>query len=131
MNERYKMIENPQITFFQTQKNLKKVLSMTLMLFAVVTMLFLPDLAHAASAGGGGMPWESPLQKLVDSLTGPVAIGISILCILGAGLALAFGGEITGFVRTMIVIVLVVAVIVFAAGFLTQLTGKSALLPGL
>lgn len=125
------MIENPQITFFQTQKNLKKVLGMTLMLFAVVTMLFLPDLAHAASAGGGGMPWESPLQKLVDSLTGPVAIGISILCILGAGLALAFGGEITGFVRTMIVIVLVVAVIVFAAGFLTQLTGKSTLLPGL
>lgn len=131
MNERYKMIENPQIKFFQTQKNLKKILGMTLMLFAVVTMLFLPDLAHAASAGGGGMPWESPLQKLVDSLTGPVAIGISILCILGAGLALAFGGEITGFVRTMIVIVLVVAVIVFAAGFLTQLTGKSALLPGL
>ena len=125
------MIANPQMAFFQTQKNAKKILGVALMLFVVAALLLVPDFAHAAGAGGSGMPWESPLQKLVDSLTGPVAIGISILCILGAGLALAFGGEITGFVRTMIVIVLVVAVIVFAAGFLTQLTGKSALLPGL
>lgn len=125
------MIANPQMAFFQAQKNVKKILGVALMLFVVAALLFVPDFAHAAGAGGSGMPWESPLQKLVDSLTGPVAIGISILCILGAGLALAFGGEITGFVRTMIVIVLVVAVIVFAAGFLTQLTGKSALLPGL
>lgn len=125
------MIANPQMAFFQTQKNVKKILGVALMLFVVAALLLIPDFAHAAGAGGSGMPWESPLQKLVDSLTGPVAIGISILCILGAGLALAFGGEITGFVRTMIVIVLVVAVIVFAAGFLTQLTGKSALLPGL
>ena len=125
------MIANPQMAFFQTQKNVKKILGVALMLFFVAALLLVPDFAHAAGAGGSGMPWESPLQKLVDSLTGPVAIGISILCILGAGLALAFGGEITGFVRTMIVIVLVVAVIVFAAGFLTQLTGKSALLPGL
>ncbi len=125
------MIANPQMAFFQTQKNVKKILGVALMLFVVAALLLVPDFSHAASAGGSGMPWESPLQKLVDSLTGPVAIGISILCILGAGLALAFGGEITGFVRTMIVIVLVVAVIVFAAGFLTQLTGKSALLPGL
>ena len=125
------MIANPQMAFFQTQKNVKKILGVALMLFVVAALLLVPDFAHAAGAGGSGMPWESPLQKLVDSLTGPVAIGISILCILGAGLALAFGGEITGFVRTMIVIVLVVAVIVFAAGFLTQLTCKSALLPGL
>ena len=77
------------------------------------------------------MPWESPLQKLIDSLTGPVAIGVSILAIFAAGVALAFGGEINGFVRALIILVLVVAIIVFAAGVLTQLTGKSALLPGL
>ncbi|WP_151869223.1 TrbC/VirB2 family protein [Acinetobacter soli] len=125
------MIANPQLSFAQTQNNVKKIATFTLMAIAIVALILMPDFAHAAGTGGGGMPWESPLQKLIDSLTGPVAIGISILCILGAGLALAFGGEITGFVRTMIVIVLVVAVIVFAAGFLTQLTGKSALLPGI
>lgn len=125
------MIANPQLSFAQTQNNVKKIATFALMAVAIVALILMPDFAHAAGAGGGGMPWESPLQKLIDSLTGPVAIGISVLCILGAGLALAFGGEITGFVRTMIVIVLVVAVIVFAAGFLTQLTGKSALLPGI
>ncbi|HAV5548614.1 TPA: conjugal transfer protein TrbC [Acinetobacter baumannii] len=125
------MIANPQLSFAQTQNTVKKIATFAFMAIAIVALILMPDFAHAAGAGGGGMPWESPLQKLIDSLTGPVAIGISVLCILGAGLALAFGGEITGFVRTMIVIVLVVAVIVFAAGFLTQLTGKSALLPGI
>lgn len=125
------MFSNPQLTFAQTQNTVKKLTSFALMALAVLVLLFMPDFAHAAGAGGGGMPWESPLQKLIDSLTGPVAIGVSILCILAAGLVLAFGGEITGFVRTLIVVVLVISVIVFAAGLLTQLTGKSALIPGL
>ncbi len=42
-----------------------------LLLFAVI--LFLPSLAHAASTGGSGLEWETPLQKIRDSVTGPVA----------------------------------------------------------
>lgn len=125
------MIANPQSTFALTQNTLKKHASLALMVIAIFALLLMPDLAHAAGASSGGMPWESPLQKLIDSLTGPVAIGVSILAIFAAGVALAFGGEINGFVRALIILVLVVAIIVFAAGVLTQLTGKSALLPGL
>jgi type IV secretion system protein VirB2 len=40
------------------------------------------------------MPWETPLQKLVDSLTGPVAraIGIVSIVVFGATVALSSGG---------------------------------------
>ena len=96
---------------------------------AVVALMLIPDFAHAASAAGGGLPWESPLEKLKDSITGPVAIGISLIAITVSGAMLIFGGEINEFGRRMIMVVLVIAVIVFAAQVLSSLTGKSATIP--
>ena len=49
----------------------RSTLFWALLLFAVI--LFLPSLAHAASTGGSGLEWETPLQKIRDSVTGPVA----------------------------------------------------------
>jgi hypothetical protein len=47
--------------------------------FAAVTAgCFTVAFAPAAFASSAGMPWESPLQRLVQSLTGPVAKGIGI-----------------------------------------------------
>jgi type IV secretion system protein VirB2 len=62
-------------------------------------------------------------------VTGPVAIGIAILAIATAGMTLIFGGEMNEFTRKMIMVVLVVSIIVFAAQLLTNLTGKSATIP--
>ena len=45
----------------------------------------------AAQAAGSGMPWEAPLQKILDSLTGPVAKLISVAAIVVTGLSIAFG----------------------------------------
>lgn len=55
-------------------------------------------LLHPAIALGqpaGSMPWEGPLQQLIDSLTGPVAKGIGIAAIvcLGIGIAFSEGGS--------------------------------------
>ena len=65
------------------------------LLTAVVGLMtwLVPDLVFAAGAGGG-LPWETPLQRLVDSLTGPVAraIGIVSIFIFGATVALSSGG---------------------------------------
>jgi type IV secretion system protein VirB2 len=36
------------------------------------------------------MPWEAPLQQVVDSITGPVAQAIAVLCVTVFGLSLAF-----------------------------------------
>jgi type IV secretion system protein VirB2 len=46
--------------------------------------------APAAYAAGTGMPWEAPLQQVVDSLTGPVARAAGIVAIVIAGIAIMF-----------------------------------------
>ena len=48
--------------------------------------------AGPAFAGGSGtsMPWETPLQTVQDSLSGPVAKAIGIIAIVVTGLGFAF-----------------------------------------
>ena len=51
--------------------------------------------AGQALAGGSGMPWEGPLQRIVDSITGPVvqaAAGVAVV-LFGAGVAMSEGGS--------------------------------------
>ena len=43
-----------------------------------------------AWAAGGGMPWDSPLSQVVQSLTGPVAGSLIALAIVASGLTMAF-----------------------------------------
>ena len=51
--------------------------------------------AHPALAGGAGMPWEGPLQKVVDSVTGPVVQAAAVLAVVifGAGIAMSESGS--------------------------------------
>jgi type IV secretion system protein VirB2 len=76
----------------------------------VFTLMMLPGQAFAS---GTSMPWETPLQNIVDSITGPVAKGVAILAIVIAGLAMAMG-EGGGFFRKAAGIVFGIA-IAFAA----------------
>jgi type IV secretion system protein TrbC len=87
------------------------------------------DAAIAATGGGSGLPWETPLETLRDSITGPVAYTISLLGVVVAGAALVFGGEINDFVRRMIMLVLVISLIIFAANFLATLFNTGAVIP--
>jgi type IV secretion system protein VirB2 len=64
-------------------------------------------------------------------MTGPVAFGISIIAIIGAGAGIIFGGaDMNGFFRTMIFIVLVLALIVGANNILSTLFGVGAEIGG-
>lgn len=47
-------------------------------------------LAAPAEAAGTGMPWEGPLQQVVDSLTGPVARAAGVVAIVIAGMGIMF-----------------------------------------
>ncbi len=64
-----------------------------------------------AFASAQGLPWEGPLATVQASLTGPVAIAVSIMAIMVAGAVLVWGGEINDFARRLVMIVLVVAII--------------------
>lgn len=93
--------------FFENIKQ-HRILNFTLQLMmAFIATLFIASSAYA-------LPWESPLQQVRQSISGPVATGVSIIAIVAAGATLIWGGEITGFARTMVFIVLVVSVIVGA-----------------
>jgi type IV secretion system protein VirB2 len=82
--------------------------------------MLLPELAIAA---GNTLPYEDGLKTLYKSLTGPVPFAISLVGIVACGAMLIFGGEISGFMRTLVFIVLVVAVIVQAASVVELLGG--------
>ncbi len=72
--------------------------------------------AGAASAAGSSMPWEAPLQSIVDSIQGPVAKVISVIIIITTGLSLAFGDTSGGF-RRLIQIVFGLSIAFGASSF--------------
>ena len=80
----------------------------TFVVFALLTM--------PAYAAGSNMPWEQPLNQILESIQGPVAKVISVIVIILAGLALAFG-ETSGGFRRLIQIVFGLSIAFAASSF--------------
>lgn len=93
-----------------------------LMLSVMVT----PENAFASTSNGTALPYESWLEALRTSVTGPVAFSLSIIGIVVAGGVLIFGGDLNGFFRSLIFLVLVMALIVGANNIMKGLFGTSA-----
>ncbi|WP_314716960.1 TrbC/VirB2 family protein [Sphingobium yanoikuyae] len=70
----------------------------------------------AAMASGSGMPWEEPLQQVLESVQGPVAKIVAVIIIITTGLALAFG-ETSGGFRKLIQIVFGLSIAFAASSF--------------
>ncbi|MBX9846142.1 MAG: TrbC/VirB2 family protein [Xanthobacteraceae bacterium] len=73
-------------------------------------------LAPVAYASGSSMPWEQPLQKILQSIEGPVAKIVAVIIIIATGLALAFGDTSGGF-RRLIQIVFGLSIAFAASSF--------------
>lgn len=67
-----------------------------------------------ASTGGGGLPWEGPLQQIQESINGPVAGAIALAAMAIAGGMLIFGGELNDFARRLMYVVLVAGILLGA-----------------
>jgi type IV secretion system protein VirB2 len=80
---------------------------------AVVVTLMTAGPAHA---GGSSMPWEAPLQSILESIEGPVAKIIAVIVIIVTGLSLAFGDTSGGF-RRLIQIVFGLSIAFAASSF--------------
>jgi type IV secretory pathway VirB2 component (pilin) len=61
-------------------------------------------IASRAQAAGSGMPWEQPLQQVLESVQGPVAKIVAVIIIIVTGLTLAFGETAGGFRRLIQII---------------------------
>jgi type IV secretory pathway VirB2 component (pilin) len=70
----------------------------------------------AAHAAGSGMPWEAPLQRILESIEGPVAKVIAVVIIIVTGLSLAFG-DMGGGLRRLIQIVFGLSIAFAATSF--------------
>ncbi|MCW5600006.1 TrbC/VirB2 family protein [Nitrosomonas sp.] len=92
-----------------------------LFIILLLSTLLLSDGVQAAVGAGGALPYESWLVNLRNSVTGPVAFTLSIVGIVVAGGILIFGGELNAFFRTLIFIVLVMALLVGANNIMTNL----------
>lgn len=78
--------------------------------------------AAPAFAAGSGMPWESPLQQVVDSITGPVARAAAVIGIVLAGIAIMFS-EGGGGVRKLAFVGLGIAIMFAAVSFFLDFFG--------
>ena len=76
-------------------------------------LLALSSTAHAA---GSSMPWEQPLQQVLQSVEGPVAKIVAVIIIIVTGLTLAFGDTSGGF-RRLIQIVFGISIAFAASSF--------------
>ncbi|MBC9250912.1 conjugal transfer protein TrbC [Pseudomonas alcaligenes] len=69
-----------------------------------------------ARAAGSSMPWEGPLESILESIQGPVARIVAVIIIISTGLALAFGDTSGGF-RKLIQIVFGLSIAFAASSF--------------
>jgi type IV secretion system protein VirB2 len=83
------------------------------LVLAVVSYLAFVSTAFAA---GTNMPWEQPLQQILDSVQGPVAKIVAVIIIIITGLTLAFGETAGGF-RRLIQIVFGLSIAFAASSF--------------
>jgi type IV secretion system protein VirB2 len=72
--------------------------------------------ALPSHAAGTNMPWEEPLQQILESIEGPVAKIIAVIIIITTGLTLAFGDTAGGF-RRLIQIVFGLSIAFAASSF--------------
>ena len=80
------------------------------------TFVFVALATAPAYAAGSNMPWEQPLNQILDSIQGPVAKVISVIVIIVTGLTLAFG-ETSGGFRRLIQIVFGLSIAFAASSF--------------
>ncbi|WP_445219802.1 TrbC/VirB2 family protein [Bradyrhizobium sp. Pa8] len=79
--------------------------------FALASTSALP-----AWAAGSNMPWEQPLNQILQSVEGPVAKILAVIIIIVTGLSLAFGDTSGGF-RRLVQIVFGLSIAFAASSF--------------
>jgi type IV secretory pathway VirB2 component (pilin) len=102
----------------------------------LVTVLILAALVVMSGLGGTAeankihkMPWDSFLQDIADSLTGPVAFSLGLLMIVCGFCATAFvGSELGGWVRWIAMATILAGMLGAAPSLLPLIGLKSAII---
>lgn len=93
---------------------------------ALLLLAFIPESAFASEGAGGGLPYEGWLTQLRNSVTGPLAFTLAIIGIVVAGGMLVMGGDLSGFFRALILLILVISLLVGAQNMMSSFFGRGA-----
>ncbi len=91
-------------------------IALTIALLLIMLSITILASCLPAYAAGSGMPWEAPLQRILESIEGPVAKIVAVIIIIVTGLSLAFGDMGGGF-RRLIQIVFGLSIAFAATSF--------------
>lgn len=103
----------------------------SILTLAVIAVSTIAAASPSLASSGGSLPWEGPLEKIQESITGPVAGYIALAAVAIAGGMLIFGGELNDFARRLMYVVLVAGILLGATTIvgLFGATGASIGLP--
>lgn len=102
--------------------------SYVLLVLGLLLIIFSATDVFASAGTGGGLPYESWLTSLRDSVKGPVAFSIIMIGMVIAGGILIFGGDLNGFFRTFLLIVLVAGIVIGADKVMSNFFGQGAVI---
>jgi type IV secretion system protein VirB2 len=101
----------------------------SLLLASLAVLLFVgfaifADSASASTAGpggGSGLQWETPIQTIVRSVSGPVAYGFAVLGLVALAVKFVFGGEMGDILRYTLNGVVALSILMFSVPLLGTL----------
>jgi type IV secretory pathway VirB2 component (pilin) len=100
------------------------------LLVGLSLLVLLPNIVAATGAGTsiGALPWEKTLSGIAYSLTGPVALALSlVMVVVGIGV-LMFGGDMAGWARWVAFAALAAGTLGGAANLISLLGVTGALI---
>lgn len=95
---------------------------------AAVAVLMVPDVAAAANAAGGGMPYSPGLTRFRTSLSGEVAMILIVIGLVGGGCMWIWGGEMSGMLAYIAKAIIVICIVGGVTGFMTSMGVTGALI---
>lgn len=107
---------------------------MVLLFFALIAAAIIMPAARAiasTSAGTGtdALPWETPLEKIVKSLTGFWAYAVIIIAFVASAGMMFFGqAEMQGWVRNLVFLIMVASFLVGGGVFAKNVLGLTGML---
>lgn len=113
-----------------THKTLNKTLALLFLALIGAAMVLSAAPVFASTAGTTeALPWETPLEKIVNSLTGFWAYAVVVVAFVASAAMMFFGqAEMQGWVRNLIFLIMVASFLMGGGMFAKNLLGLSGML---
>ena len=99
-------------------------------LTVMVISLVLVSAPALATTGGGSLPWDTWITRVLQSFTGPIALLFSVVGFIGAGVLLVGGADFNMFVKVLLGVCFGVSIIVGAQNIVSTLFGGAVIPSG-